>query len=248
MAADATSATDTGPGGAGTSSTTPGMPTRRLLRGLALDVGLPLVAYYSLHALGVGNLAALLAATGVAGVRILWSAARERSLNPFATLMLVVFGVGVVLSLVSGDPRFLLLKDSITTSIVGLAFLASTAGGRPLTLIITQTLTPDRRRAELAEQYATNPLLRRGHRISSMIWGFGLLLEAAVRVPLVYLLPLPVMVGLSTVMMVTAFAVLITVNLWYIRRARARAGTGARLRQSSVRSRRKMRVVSQWTR
>lgn len=213
------------------SSSSPGLPARQLGRALALDVGLPLVAYYALHALGVGNLAALLAATGVAGARTLWSAARERSLNPFAGLMLVVFGVGVVLSLVSGDPRFLLLKDSITTGILGLAFLVTTVRGRPLTLVVTQALVPARR-AALTEAYRTDSRVRRGHRTSSVIWGVGLLVEAAVRVPLVYLLPVPVMVGVSTAMMVTAVAVLMVGNIWYVRRLRARSAEAEKARSA----------------
>ena len=38
--------------------------------------------------------------------------------------------------------------------------------------------------------------------VSSAVWGTGLLVEAAVRVPLVYLLPISVMVGVSEAMMV----------------------------------------------
>jgi hypothetical protein len=76
-----------------------------MLRGLAWDVGLPLAAYYGLHALGVADWPALLAATAVAGLRIVWVAVRDRRLNAFATIMLVIFGIGLILSFVSGDAR-----------------------------------------------------------------------------------------------------------------------------------------------
>ena len=77
---------------------------------------------------------ALLAGTLAAGVRIVWVAARDRTWNAFATVMLVSFLVGLGLALVSGDPRFLLLKDSVLTGTIGICFLVSTAVGRPLTL------------------------------------------------------------------------------------------------------------------
>jgi hypothetical protein len=189
--------------------------------GLAWEIGLPLVAYYGLHLLGADDWVALLAATGAAGTRIVWGAVRHRSLNLFATVMLVVFGLGVALAFISGDPRFLLLKSSIVTAAVGLTFLATTVRGRPLTLAAEQSFQPTRA-AEIAAEYAAEPEVRRGHKVSSRVWGAGLLLESVVRVPLVYLLPIPVMVGLSEALMVATFAGLFAWNVWYVRRATAR--------------------------
>ncbi len=130
-----------------------------MLGGLAWDVGLPLAAYYGLHALGAADWPALLAATAVAGLRIVWVAVRDRRLNAFATMMLVVFGIGLILSFVSGDARFLLLKDSITTAVVGLTFLVTSLRGTPLTLAAAQGFRPaDRER--IAEQYRAEPVVR----------------------------------------------------------------------------------------
>jgi hypothetical protein len=122
--------------------------------------------------------------------------------------------------LVSGDPRFLLLKSSIVTGTVGLTFLLTSRRGRPLTLAATQSFNPARS-AELSEKYRTDPHVQHLYKFSSAIWGLGLLLEAAVRVPLVYQLPISVMVGVSEAMMVATFASLITWTVWYIRRAKA---------------------------
>ena len=192
-----------------------------MIRGLALDIGLPLVAYYGLHLLGVGDLPALLAASSVAALRIGWDAARQRRLNLFATVMLVVFGVGLVLSLVSGDARFLLLKASITTGSIALVFLVTSRWGTPLTLAAMQSFAPGRA-AALTEAYRVDPAVRRGVRLTSAVWGAGLLSEALVRVPLAYLLPIDVMVGLSTLLFMAVLAGLISWNVWYVARARRR--------------------------
>jgi hypothetical protein len=192
-----------------------------MIVGLAMDIGLPLAAFYGLHALGVGDWPALLAASGVAAVRIAWEAVRRRRLNPFATVMLVVFGIGLVLSLVSGDARFLLLKDSITTGSVALVFLATSVRGTPLTLAAMQSFAPHRA-AALTEAYRTDPRVRRGVRLCSVVWGMGLLGEALVRVPVVYLLPIDVAVAVSTALFIGTFAGLITWNAWYVARARRR--------------------------
>ncbi len=191
-----------------------------MIRGLALDIGLPLATYYVLHLLGVADWPALLAATGAAALRIGWGVARSRRLNLFATLMLVVFGVGLVLSLVSGDERFLLAQDSITLGAVALVFLVTSRWGTPLTLAAMQSFSP--RKAEaLTEAFRADPAVRHGVRLSSAVWGAGLLALALGRIPLIYLLPVSVMVGLSTVLFVGTFAALIAWNVWYVARARS---------------------------
>ena len=203
----------------------PHFSARLLLRGLAWDVGLPVVGYYALHLLGVADWPALLAATALAATRVVWGAVRDRSLNLFATVMLLVFGLGVVLGLVSGDPRFLLLKNSIVTGAVGLTYLVSVMVGTPLTLAASQSFQPARSE-QIRRNYDAEPRVRRGHRVSSVVWGLGLLTEALVRVPLVFLLPVSVMVGVGEVLSVATFGGLITWTVWYVKRARA-AGEGA---------------------
>jgi hypothetical protein len=205
-------------------SEAPQFSARSMLRGLGWDVGLPLAGYYALHLLGVADWPALLTATVLAGARIVWVAVRERSLNLFATVMLVVFGLGVLLAFVSGDPRFLLLKNSIVTGAVGLVFLATALWGTPLSLAASQSFQPAHRE-EIRREYDSDPHVRHGHRLSSVVWGGVLLLESLVRVPLVYLLPISVMVGVGEAMSIATFAGLITWNIWYVKRATARGAT-----------------------
>jgi hypothetical protein len=194
-------------------------PALLMIRGLAWDVGLPVVTYYALHLLGATDWVALLAATGVAGARIAWGALRHRTLNQFATVMLLVYGVGLVLALVTGDPRTLLLKSSLVTGAVGAVFLVTALRGRrPLTLSAMQSFAPDKAE-QFAESYRTDPDVHRGFRLTSTVWGVGLLAEALLRIPLVYLLPIDVGVGASEALLVLTFAVLIVWNGWYLRRA-----------------------------
>lgn len=189
--------------------------------GLALDVGAPLVAYYGLHLLGVSDWVALLTASAVAGVRVIWVAVRRRRLTWFATVMLVVFGLGLVLAFVGGDARFLVLKDSFGSAAVGLVFLASLASRTPLTLSAMATWRPSEG-AMMTRLYATDPEVRHAVRLSAVVWGIGLLVEAALRVPLVYLLPLDVAFGASTALMVVAISALSVWNAAYASRTRRR--------------------------
>jgi hypothetical protein len=186
-----------------------------MIRSTLWDLGLPTVTYYGLHLAGVGDTAALMAGTGAAGVRLAFVAVRSRRLSPFSLLMGAVFGVGLLFTVLTGDPRMMLVKHSAMSAAVGLAFLITAYRGRPLTLAAQQSVQPGRA-AELAAAYAANPLVRRGHRVASQVWGVGLLAEALVRVVLVYALPVSVMVGLSTVLTVVTFGALFAWNARYV--------------------------------
>lgn len=204
-----------------------GASRRTLARGLALDVGLPVVAYYALHAAGVSNWSALLAATLVAAARMVIVAVRRRLLDALALVMLVIYGVGLALTFATGDVRFLVLKDSVGTAVLGLLFLGFAGAGHPLTLAATRTWDPERA-AVMAEYHRSVPAVRRGHFVASMVWGVGLLAEALLRVVLVLLLPISVVVGLSTVLVVVVIGSLMAWTLWYVQRVRRALGVQAR--------------------
>jgi hypothetical protein len=195
---------------------------KAVLSGLAWDVGLPVAAYYVLSWLGWSDWAALLTATCLAGLRLLWGIVRERTLNPFATVMLIVFGLGLALSFATGDARFLLVVKSLVTGVIGLVFLVTALRGRrPLTLAAQQSWSPTTA-DELAREYAEDAAVRRGHRLSSTVWGLGLLAESLLRVPIVYLLPLDVAVGASSALLVVTLVALVFWNARYVARAQAR--------------------------
>jgi hypothetical protein len=197
---------------------------KAMISGLAWDVGLPVAAFYVLSWLGFSDWAALLTATCLAGLRLVWGIVRQRAVNPFAMVMLIVFGLGLALSFVTGDARFLLVVKSLVTGAIGLVFLVTALRGRrPLTLAAQQSWSPGTA-DELAEEYATNPYVRRGHRLSSTVWGLGLLTESLLRVLIVYLLPLDVAVGASSALLVVTIVGLLFWNSRYVARAQARAG------------------------
>ncbi len=194
-----------------------------MIRSMAADLGLPVITYYGLHALGAGDTTALLAGTLAAGARLVWVAIRSRTVSYFSMVMGAVFGVGLLFTLLTGDARFLLIKHSVMSAVIGVLFLVTAyRGSKPLTLSAQQSFMPAKA-SELAAEYATNPAVRRGHRVASLVWGGGLLVEAAVRVVLVYLLPVDVMVGLSTVLTVITFTLLIGWNARYIATRQAAA-------------------------
>lgn len=189
---------------------------------LLWDVGVPLAAYYGLRALGVNEQLALLAGALLAAARMAWVGLRSRSFDGFAALLASILGVGLVLSLVSGDARFLLLKESFATGVAALIIIASCAGRNPLVLVAVRAGSNRSKREEIDRLRAEIPAFRRAFVRMTAVWGVALLAESVLRVPLVYLLPTDVMVGVSIVVLLAVIAALSGWTAWYAERVHAR--------------------------
>lgn len=171
-----------------------------------------------------GSRHALGAATVISGVFLTAEVVRKRRLDFFAGVILTGFVVGFAITFISGDARFMLVKDSVVTGLIGSAFLVSALIGKPLVYLAARSgmtgADPDRT-AAFEERYRTRPAMRRAFVVLSGIWGAGLLIDAGLRVVLIYQLPVATMVWLSTLMMIVTFALLIGLSFALGRRWRA---------------------------
>lgn len=193
---------------------------RRMVASLVWDVGPSVAVYYGARALGCSEYVSLLAGTLAAAARLAWVAVRDRCVDPFAMFLMILFGVGLALTFVTGDARFILVKDSLTSFLAGLFFLGSCAVRRPLTYYAAQRFTGPVGQAELRAKYA-DPVVRRRFFISSLVWGAGLAVESLLRIPMVFVLPIDVAVAASNVLMIAAYSVLITWSIRSTKRAMA---------------------------
>ncbi|HEX4252382.1 MAG TPA: VC0807 family protein [Pseudonocardia sp.] len=197
---------------------------RKLIMSMAWDLGPSVAAYYGARALGCSEYLSLLAGTVASAVRLGWVAVRDRRIDPFALFLMVVFGVGFVLTFVTGDARFMLVKDSLTSFLAGLFFLGSVAMRRPITYYAAQRFAGKAAQDEMRTQYATDPTFRRRFSVSALVWGGGLTLESLLRIPMVFLLPIDTAVGASNVLMVVAYSVLIG---WTVRSSKRAVAASA---------------------
>ena len=186
---------------------------RRMVTSLTWDLGPSVAAYYGAQAFGCSHYVSLLAGALASAARLALIAVRNRRIDPFALFLMVLFGLGLALTFVTGDVRFALLKDSLTSFLAGLFFLGSCAVHRPMAYSAAQRFAGPAGATELRARYA-DPLVRRRYYLSSLVWGGGLLLESLLRIPLVFLLPFNLAVAGSNVLMVVTYTVLIT---WTIR-------------------------------
>ncbi|MEW2166661.1 VC0807 family protein [Streptomyces sp. NPDC007084] len=190
--------------------------TRPSFLPLIVDVAVPVGSYYLLkNGFGMGTVAALGWSSVVPAVRTVWGVVRERTLNALAGLILFVNLVGLTLSLVAGDPRLMLAKDSGVSSAVGIGILLSVKMGRPM---MTQGMKPfvvkgDAVRAAAWDRLAAgSERFRTAERTFSLVWGVALLGECVARVVGAYTLPIDTMVWLGTVVMVASMALAFLVS------------------------------------
>ncbi|MDV9199881.1 VC0807 family protein [Streptomyces sp. Wh19] len=172
---------------------------------LLVDVGVPLASYYALKAAGLGTFAALAWSSVLPAVRTVWGVARKRRLNGLAALIVTVNVVSLLTSLVVGDPRLMLAKDSGVSSIIGLVILVTALKGQPM---MTAGVRPWLVKGDAAKDAAWQRLaagsaaFRRAEIRFSAVWGAALLGECVLRAVGAYTLPVETMVWLGTVAMV----------------------------------------------
>lgn len=152
----------------------------------------------------MGTVAALGLSSVLPAVRTVWAAVGERTVNALAALILVVNVVGLALSVVTGDARLMLVKDSAVSSTVGIGVLVALLFGRPL---MSAGLKPWITKGEPARTAAWDRLsvasarFRRAEKAFSLIWGTALLAECVTRVIAVYSVPVDTMVWFGNVIM-----------------------------------------------
>jgi hypothetical protein len=160
----------------------------RLLAPLLIDVVAPIVVYFALHALGVGDLLALTAGGVVAGANAIATTVRRRRLDGIGLLVVLEIALSIVLLVTVRDPRIFLIRPAFFAGLGGLYALATCVVGRPL---VYQTSRPLAVRGDpvRAEAYALawerSPEFRRVERLITAGWGIAFLAEAILRVLIV---------------------------------------------------------------
>jgi hypothetical protein len=189
---------------------------RTALGGLALDVGAPLGTYYLLHgALGVSLWLALALSSIGPAIRSVTGLRAPGGANLLAMLMLTVNIAGIGISFLTGDPRAMIAKDSIVSSVIAFAILASVAAHRPLmSAALKPFLTKGRAdRTAAWDRLATSSArFRRLEQVYSAIWGAALLADCAARLTGAYTLPVSTMVWLGTVLTLGSIGVAMVVS------------------------------------
>lgn len=146
---------------------------RRELASLILVNAVAPYIVYTLAEPYTGGLVALALSAVPPAVEGVWSVVRKRKLDVAAALVLGGIAVSLLLIALGGSERVLLLRDSLITSLVGLAVAVSALFKRPLLYHLFRQV-----------QGVEPPL--REMRVLSVVLGLGLIVEMAVRTAMVY--------------------------------------------------------------
>lgn len=203
---------------------------RRILASLSLVAGflLPLAVFYGLRAAGTSVYTALLAGTAVSLAGTAVDVVRRRRIGPVTlfVITLMVFSTGV--SLLAGDVRFLLARGAWVTGLSGLWFFGSAFSRRPLVFLFSRPLLEDRFGwpPDWDTVWERVPRFRRIWRVTSVLWGAGLVLDCGLRILMAYTLPVDTVPALSAALSAATSAALIAVaNIYYQATGAARKGS-----------------------
>lgn len=202
---------------------------RSIATSLLLDVALPFAAYHVLKGRGLSTVAALSLSGVFPAGGVVLRFIRGRTVDGFGVLVLAAIALGVVTSLISGNARFVLVKESFFTGAFGVVMLGSLLARRPLMFYFGRRFRagddPEARRHwNDLWQYES---FRRANRVMTLVWGVAFVVEAAVRVFMAYTLPVSVVQAVGSVMAFTVVAALIVGTTAYGRRVRRRATADA---------------------
>jgi hypothetical protein len=178
------------------------------------DVAAPLVAYNLLRSAGMTAVTALLLSGVFPALNVTIGVIRHRRLDVVGALVLAGIAVGTVLGLVTHDVRLLLVEGSVPTVVFGVACLGSLWARRPLMFSMALEFTgPDTAQGREMTRLWQYEGYRRVFRIITAVWGTGFLLEAALRVVVVYHVSAGAALAISKV---TPFLFLGVLSAWTV--------------------------------
>jgi len=192
------------------------------------DVAAPLATYYLLRAAGLSAVPALLISGVFPALGVTIGVVRNHRLDAIGVLVLAGIVVGTVLGLVSHSARLILIEGSVPTAVFGVACLGSLLRARrPLMFTLAlEFVGPDTAQGREMVQLWDYEGFRRVFRVITVVWGCGFLLEAALRVLIVYTTSTGAALTLSKI---TPFVFVAIFTAWTIGYGRYQRRKGERM-------------------
>lgn len=192
---------------------------RPQLAALVFDIAAPIFLYYLLRGAGLSYLLALSAAAVLPALAATYSLLVRRQPDSVALMMLITVLAGISTTIIAHSPRFLLAKDGLFTGVWGAWFIASVRMRRPAALIFARPLMEGMKLfagRSWDALWETEPQFQRIWRVSSVLWGIGLLADALARIVISYTLPIDAVPGIGGALYPLTFILLQLIsNVYY---------------------------------
>ena len=168
----------------------PQPPTlRTMLPTLTISGLLPFVVYrlLTIYAPWMSEVVRLLIAGSFPAAHSVVGIVRRQTLDIIGIIVVVGILVSIVATLIGGDPKLLLIRESFVTGALGVLALSSFVWTRPLMFYIGRQMTAGQDPALTARFDALwlRPAGRRTFRTITLVWGIGWLAEFALRIAMV---------------------------------------------------------------
>ncbi|MGH6991982.1 MAG: VC0807 family protein [Caulobacteraceae bacterium] len=172
----------------------------------------------------LGDVHALMAASGPPIVWSLIEFARRRRIDALSILVLAGIALGLIAFFGGGGVKFLQLREALVGGLIAVLFLGSAAIGKPIIYYLAVATMRRRGSAELAnfEARRHRPGFRRAMMTMTLVWGFGLLAHTAISCILVFAVSIKTYLLVSPIIGYTMMGLLIGFTFLYGRWARSR--------------------------
>ncbi len=182
-----------------------------------------------------GDVRALIASSAPPIAWSLFEFARKRRIDAVSMLVLAGIALSLLALIGGGGARFLQLREKLVTALIGFIFLGSAAIGRPLIYQLARASMRCRSasEAEAFEARKDDLRFRRVMTIMTLVWGFGLVGEAAASAALVFQMSIRTYLLVSPVLGYGTMGALGLWTFWYARRQR-RKGDARRAAEAAA--------------
>ncbi|GAA1661609.1 VC0807 family protein [Fodinicola feengrottensis] len=207
---------------------------RRLVRAniatLALDLALPMALYYGLRAAGVSQWWALIAGIVAAVPRAVYQLAKRGKVDLMALFTVSILVFSLVIGLLTGSPRALAVREGwagVFVGLLGVWMIVSIFVGKPALLVLGRTIAVTKTGEAGARVWESrwnhDQKFRRGTRVLTAVWGWGLLVDCVVGLVLTYTLPIDLIPVVGTGQFYAVLAILVAFHFGYTKKVDLRA-------------------------
>ncbi|TBL78608.1 VC0807 family protein [Paenibacillus thalictri] len=187
---------------------------------VVLNIVLPYLVYQLLIPYTSG-ITALSAAALIPLCDSLYTLIRTRRMDAFSGFIFLSIVLGIIAVAIGGDERFILLRESYITGVMGLLFLVSLLFSRPLIYYFAERFMGSE--SNMNDKWLSSMGVRRTMRLMTFVWGISLLFEACVKVMLVYAISIPTFLIISPIVTYGLIGLTIWWNVYYVKQIRKKS-------------------------
>lgn len=205
---------------------------RSMIISLVINGAIPFLIYWILtNHTSISQFVALIASGIPSLIMSIGDIFHRKRIDLLAGIVLTAIGVGLIITVLGGNPKIYLIRESFFTVTFGLAFLVSLILPRPIMFYIARHFAAANDPANITRfnSFWQDRRFRRSMRVMSAVWGVSLLMEAAIRTALVIALSVGQFLAISPFV---TYGIIALLFIWTFRYGR----TNRKLSTESMRS------------